>query len=99
MASILFENNQLLRAAGNVTSINAVPKSTLSPGDVIHTSLDVWVNGLFFASLGLSLSTALLTVLVKQWLHVMPDAVPSLPTYVHKGLKHGDFEKLWRHSP
>ncbi|KAG6834658.1 hypothetical protein H0H93_008236 [Arthromyces matolae] len=69
MASILFENNQLLRAAGNVTSINAVPKSTLSPGDVIHTSLDVWVNGLFFASLGLSLSTALLTVLVKQWLH------------------------------
>ncbi|KAG6834410.1 hypothetical protein H0H93_009795, partial [Arthromyces matolae] len=69
MASILFENNQLLRAAGNVTAINTVPKSTLSPGSVVHTTKDVWVNGLFFTSLGLSLTTALLTVLVKQWLH------------------------------
>ncbi|KAG6843451.1 hypothetical protein H0H93_000930, partial [Arthromyces matolae] len=69
MVSILVETNQLLRAAGNVTTINAVPKSTLSPGSVSYTSTDVLVNALFFTSLGLSLSTALLTVLVKQWLH------------------------------
>ncbi|KAG6834975.1 hypothetical protein H0H93_005977 [Arthromyces matolae] len=69
MASLLYENNQLLRAAGNVTTINAISKSTLSPGSVVNTLKDVWVNGLFFTSLGLSLSTALLTVLVKQWLH------------------------------
>ncbi len=30
---------------------------------------DLWVNGLWFSSLGLSLSTALITVLVKQWIH------------------------------
>ncbi|KAG6819521.1 hypothetical protein H0H93_011065 [Arthromyces matolae] len=68
-ASLLVETNQLLRAAGNITAISTVPKSPLSVGSVVHTSLDVWVNALFFTSLALSLSTALLTVLVKQWLH------------------------------
>ncbi|KAG6877587.1 hypothetical protein C0993_005805 [Termitomyces sp. T159_Od127] len=32
------------------------------------TSIDGWVNGFFFTSLALSLSTALLSVLAKQWL-------------------------------
>ncbi|KAG6819520.1 hypothetical protein H0H93_011064 [Arthromyces matolae] len=70
MVSLLVESNQLLRAAGNATAINAVAQSKLVPGTVVHTSLDVWVDTLFLASLGLSLSTALLTVVVKQWLHV-----------------------------
>ncbi|KAF9030197.1 hypothetical protein BDZ89DRAFT_678758 [Hymenopellis radicata] len=30
---------------------------------------DLWVNGLWFASLGLSLATTLLAVLAKQWIH------------------------------
>ncbi|KAF8906135.1 hypothetical protein CPB85DRAFT_1224238, partial [Mucidula mucida] len=30
---------------------------------------DFWVNGLWFASLGLSLATTLLVVLAKQWIH------------------------------
>ncbi|KAG6818982.1 hypothetical protein H0H93_016652 [Arthromyces matolae] len=68
-ASLLVETNQLLRAAGNITTISTVPKSPLSVGSTVHTSKDVWVNALFFTSLALSLSTALLTVLVKQWLH------------------------------
>ncbi|KAF9008557.1 hypothetical protein BDZ89DRAFT_544030 [Hymenopellis radicata] len=31
--------------------------------------LDLWVNGLWFTSLGLSLTTTLLAVLSKQWIH------------------------------
>ncbi|KAG6889182.1 hypothetical protein C0995_003093 [Termitomyces sp. Mi166 len=68
IVALLFENNQLLRAAGNSTSVSAVPPASLSPGSPTHSTIDTWVNGLFFTSLGLSLLTALVTVLVKQWL-------------------------------
>ncbi|KAG6879497.1 hypothetical protein C0992_002108 [Termitomyces sp. T32_za158] len=68
MVYLLIENNQLLRAAGNTTSINAVPTASLGPESQTYTSVDVWVNGLFFTSLALSLSTALLSVLAKQWI-------------------------------
>ncbi|KAF9021769.1 hypothetical protein BDZ89DRAFT_228814 [Hymenopellis radicata] len=37
---------------------------------------DLFVNGLWFASLGLSLTTALITVLIKQWIHQYM-AIPS----------------------
>ncbi|KAG6848057.1 hypothetical protein H0H93_003798 [Arthromyces matolae] len=47
MVSLLVENNQLLRATGNSTTINDVPKSTLSPGSVIYTSMDVWAYSSF----------------------------------------------------
>ncbi|KAG6905892.1 hypothetical protein DXG01_017055 [Tephrocybe rancida] len=69
MVSLLFENNLLLRAAGNTTTMNTVPRG-LSPGAATHTTIDAWVNGLFFSSLALSLSSALLTVLAKQWIQV-----------------------------
>ncbi|KAG6879492.1 hypothetical protein C0992_002102 [Termitomyces sp. T32_za158] len=68
MLSLLIETNQLLRAAGNQTSINAVPAASLNPESRTYNSIDVWVNGLFFTSLALSLSTALLSVLAKQWI-------------------------------
>ncbi|KNZ72356.1 Ankyrin-1 [Termitomyces sp. J132] len=70
MVSLLIENNQLLRAAGNRASISAVHAASPGPGSRTYTSIDVWVNGLFFTSLALSLSTALLTVLAKQWIQV-----------------------------
>ncbi|KAG6867387.1 hypothetical protein C0993_003443 [Termitomyces sp. T159_Od127] len=69
-ASLLYENNQILRAAGNKTTIDAVPRTALVPGSRTYSSTDLWVNGLFFTSLALSLSTALLTVLAKQWIQV-----------------------------
>ncbi|KAG5732206.1 hypothetical protein E4T56_gene17021 [Termitomyces sp. T112] len=68
LVSILLETNQLLRAAGNNTSLNAVPPATLGPGSLTYSLTDQWVNGLFFTSLALSLSTSLLTVLAKQWI-------------------------------
>ncbi|KAG6863366.1 hypothetical protein C0993_011816 [Termitomyces sp. T159_Od127] len=70
MVSLLVENNQLLRAAGNKTSINTVPAASLGPESQTHTSIDVWVNGLFFTSLALALLTAFLSVLAKQWIQV-----------------------------
>ncbi|KAG6862756.1 hypothetical protein C0993_001642, partial [Termitomyces sp. T159_Od127] len=68
MASLLYENNQLMRAAGNGISVDTIPKAVLVPGSRTHSSTDLWVNGFFFTSLALSLSTALLTVLAKQWI-------------------------------
>lgn len=70
IVSLLFENNQLLRAAGNATRVSAVPEASLGPASATYTPIDVLVNGLFFASLSLSLSTALLTLLAKQWIQV-----------------------------
>ncbi|KAJ7586288.1 hypothetical protein C8J56DRAFT_760997, partial [Mycena floridula] len=64
---LLIEQIQLLRAAGNTSAINAVP-SSLDGQQAAGTKTDIWINGLFIASLSLSLATALLSVLIKQWL-------------------------------
>ncbi|KAK0227862.1 hypothetical protein IW262DRAFT_1478994 [Armillaria fumosa] len=45
----------------------------------VPTAADVWVNGLWFTSLFLSLTIALVAVLVKQWLHhyvALPSGTP-----------------------
>ncbi|KAH7872686.1 uncharacterized protein C8R40DRAFT_1203355, partial [Lentinula edodes] len=67
-AVLLVEQVQILRAAGNATAINAIPKSTVDLQNVSVATEDLWINGLFLASLSLALATALLSVLVKQWL-------------------------------
>lgn len=41
---------------------------------------DVWVNSLWFTSLGLSLATALIAVLTKQWIH----EYATVPTGTHR---------------
>ncbi|KAG6818782.1 hypothetical protein H0H93_001801 [Arthromyces matolae] len=75
--SLLIETNQLLRAAGNGTTVDTVAHSTLGPKSLTYTQTDVWVNGLFFTSLTLSVTTALLTVLVKQWIQGYIEVVPG----------------------
>ncbi|KAJ4494548.1 hypothetical protein C8J55DRAFT_545623 [Lentinula edodes] len=67
-AVLLVEQVQILRAAGNSTAINAVPKSIVDLQNASVATEDLWINGLFLASLSLALTTALLSVLVKQWL-------------------------------
>ncbi|KAF9489688.1 hypothetical protein BDN71DRAFT_1455705 [Pleurotus eryngii] len=64
--SLLSELVMIQRAMANGTSIESIPpaETTSSP-----SRSDVWVNGLWFISLTLSLSTALLAVLARQWLH------------------------------
>ncbi|KAH8809560.1 hypothetical protein DL96DRAFT_1473429, partial [Flagelloscypha sp. PMI_526] len=65
---LLYENNLLLRANGNGTIINTIIQSPYGPDSNTFGTNDVWVNALFIASLVLSLTTALLSVLAKQWL-------------------------------
>ncbi|KAK0470831.1 hypothetical protein IW261DRAFT_1311575, partial [Armillaria novae-zelandiae] len=69
-ASLLFEMVLIQRAIANGSSPDNVPVSSLNPfTKFTPATTDVWVNGLWFTSLSLSLATALVAVLVKQWLH------------------------------
>jgi hypothetical protein len=68
-ASLLTELVGLQRALierSSAESINASELSFVTPFEAENT--DRWVNGLWFTSLSLSLSTALFSVLVKQWI-------------------------------
>ncbi|KAH8790443.1 hypothetical protein DL96DRAFT_1488062, partial [Flagelloscypha sp. PMI_526] len=60
----------LIRANSNSTSLAAIPFSQFGPDTSTYQMTDIWINGLFFTSLSLSLATALLSVLAKQWLQV-----------------------------
>ncbi|KAK0474802.1 hypothetical protein IW261DRAFT_1568298 [Armillaria novae-zelandiae] len=69
-ASLLFELVLVQRAIANGSSVKSITPSPLNPTIAfVPATTDVWVNGLWFVSLFLSLTTALVTVLVKQWLH------------------------------
>ncbi|KAJ7804751.1 hypothetical protein B0H14DRAFT_2308688, partial [Mycena olivaceomarginata] len=63
--SLLGELIALQRAQANGTSLDSIP-----PADTSFTAdpTDILVNGLWFTGLALSLATALLAVLAKQWL-------------------------------
>jgi hypothetical protein len=63
--SILLELVSLQHAQANGTSFESIPHTNISFTVALS---DVWVNGLWFTSLMLSLMTALLAVLAKQWL-------------------------------
>ena len=64
--SLLVEMVTLQRAQINGASIDSIPSSDITAGP---SGFDVWVNALWFTSLTLSLGTALMAVLVKQWLY------------------------------
>ncbi|PBK69542.1 hypothetical protein ARMSODRAFT_886478, partial [Armillaria solidipes] len=69
-ASLIFELIDVQRAAANGSPVNDVPRSGLTPfSDFRPTTSDSLVNGLWFTSLSFSLTTALFTVLTKQWIH------------------------------
>ena len=64
--SLLLEIAILQRAQINGTSTDDIPISDMTFGP---SGFDIWVNALWFTSLALSLGTALMAVLVKQWLY------------------------------
>lgn len=68
--SIMLELVAIQRAWASGSPVDGVPKSVLSIDSVTASSLDYWCNGFWFVSLALSLSTALMAVLVKQWIQV-----------------------------
>ncbi|KAK0225550.1 hypothetical protein IW262DRAFT_1356615 [Armillaria fumosa] len=64
-ASLLIELINVQRSASNGSLIIDVPHSDLT---FCPSVSDSWVNGLWFTSLSLSLTTALFAVLTKQWI-------------------------------
>ncbi|KAL1705705.1 hypothetical protein EV121DRAFT_290222 [Schizophyllum commune] len=73
-ASLLNELVLLQRATrAGVTS--EIPISQLSFDSETYRSTDLWVNGLWLTSLTLSLLTALLSVLAKQWIESFSDPI------------------------
>ncbi|KAK0503354.1 hypothetical protein EDD18DRAFT_1010980, partial [Armillaria luteobubalina] len=79
-ANLLFEIINIQRALAGGASLDSVPASPLNPNmPFVATATGIWVNGLWFTSLALSLATALVSVLVKQWLHhylLLPSGTP-----------------------
>ncbi|PBK78429.1 hypothetical protein ARMSODRAFT_40868 [Armillaria solidipes] len=79
-ANLLFEMINIQRAIAGGASLDTVAASPLNPNTMfIASTTSIWVNGLWFTSLALSLTTALASVLVKQWLHhymALPSGTP-----------------------
>ncbi|KAK0476204.1 hypothetical protein IW261DRAFT_1289003, partial [Armillaria novae-zelandiae] len=79
-ASLLFELVSIQQAISNGTSVNLPLSSVVNPTANFTPATSIaWVNGLWFTSLSLSLSAALISVLVKQWLHhymILPSGTP-----------------------
>ncbi|KAF8889954.1 hypothetical protein CPB85DRAFT_1231347, partial [Mucidula mucida] len=67
---LTYESINLQRAKDANISLSTIPRSELAPNSTSDPSLTaVCVNGLWFTSLTLSLTTALIAVLTKQWIH------------------------------
>ncbi|KAK0441041.1 hypothetical protein EV421DRAFT_2020087 [Armillaria borealis] len=85
-ASLLFELLLVQRAIANGSPVDTVPVSSLNPQTVfVPTATDVWVNGLWFTSLFLSLTTALYRYLGFQKWRVEV-IIGVLPVLMHLAL-------------
>ncbi|KAK0458598.1 uncharacterized protein EV420DRAFT_1270391 [Desarmillaria tabescens] len=95
-ASLLFELVLVQRAIANGSSVDAISSSPLNPNTAfVPATTDVWVNGLWFVSLFLSLTTALVAVLVKQWLHhyvILPSGTPRDRSFTRQ-FRYAGFQK------
>ncbi|KAJ3710830.1 hypothetical protein C8R42DRAFT_561236, partial [Lentinula raphanica] len=74
--SYLKEISTILRANGNISTISQIPAT-----NTIFTPAtgDIWVNGLWFISLTIALSVALVAVLAKQWLYQYTSIITGTP--------------------
>ncbi|KAK0185941.1 hypothetical protein F5146DRAFT_894580, partial [Armillaria mellea] len=97
-ASLLYESVLVQRAIANGSPVNSIAHSPLNPTIAfVPATTDVWVNGLWFTSLFLSLTTALVAVLVKQWLHhyvALPSGTPRDRSFTCQ-FRYAGFQK-WR---
>ncbi len=87
-ASFLFELVAIQRALASGATIDTVNAPPYDPSSIFVPSTgSVWVNGFWFTSLVLSLTTALIAVLVKQWLHyyiALPSGTPRERSHVRQ---------------
>ncbi|KAK0227807.1 hypothetical protein IW262DRAFT_1347315, partial [Armillaria fumosa] len=95
-ASLLYESVLVQRAIANGSPVNSIAPSPINPTiTFVPATTDVWVNGLWFTSLFLSLTTALVAVLVKQWLHhyvALPSGTPRDRSFTRQ-FRYSGFEK------
>ncbi|KAL1741653.1 hypothetical protein HDZ31DRAFT_44958, partial [Schizophyllum fasciatum] len=82
--SLLAELIAVQRAWANGSPVVGVLNSALSLESVTASSLDRWCNALWYISLTISLSVALMAVLVKQWLQAYSSNVTG--TSKHQSL-------------
>ncbi|KAJ3937601.1 MAG: hypothetical protein NXY57DRAFT_1089645 [Lentinula lateritia] len=75
-SSYLEEVTALLRANGNETTLAGIPLTNTA---FAPATTDIWLNGLWFISLTLSLSVALFAVLSKQWLRQYMSIITGTP--------------------
>jgi len=66
---LLAELIAVQRVAANSSPVNVIPSYETTAPTFTPMSADVWINSLWFVSLILSLLTAFLGVLAKQWLY------------------------------
>lgn len=79
-SALLMELVEVHRALATGTNTIDVARSTLTLASPSSTSSpDRWVSGMWFVSLTVSLSTALLSVLVKQWIQAFVSPVSGPP--------------------
>ncbi|KAF9069320.1 hypothetical protein BDP27DRAFT_1265102 [Rhodocollybia butyracea] len=74
--SYLSELTMLVRANTNSTAISNTPPTSTAFSPAIP---DLWVNGLWFTGLAISLSVALFAVLAKQWLRQYVSIITGTP--------------------
>ncbi|PBK83089.1 hypothetical protein ARMGADRAFT_876347, partial [Armillaria gallica] len=95
-ASLIYESVLIQRAIANGSSVDSITPSPLNPTIAfVPATTDVWVNGLWFTSLFLSLTTALVAVLVKQWLHhyvALPSGTPRDRSFIRQ-FRYAGFQK------
>ncbi|KAK0469031.1 uncharacterized protein EV420DRAFT_1257915, partial [Desarmillaria tabescens] len=95
-ASLLYESVLIQRAIVNGSPVDTITPSSLNPTiTFVPATTDVWVNGLWFTSLFLSITTALVAVLVKQWLHhyvALPSGTPRDRSFTRQ-FRYAGFQK------
>ncbi|KAK0492202.1 hypothetical protein EDD18DRAFT_1258380, partial [Armillaria luteobubalina] len=95
-AYLLYESVLVQRAIANGSQVNSIAPSPLNPIIAfVPATTDVRVNGLWFTSLFLSLTTAPVAVLVKQWLHHyvdLPFGTPRERSFT-RHFRYAGFEK------
>ncbi|KAF9032899.1 hypothetical protein BDZ89DRAFT_907719, partial [Hymenopellis radicata] len=78
-SSIIYELLVVQRAIGNGSSVDLSPVSPSPAIPFVPSQSYIWVNGLWYTSLSLSLITALVASLVKQWMHQYMAATSGTP--------------------
>ncbi|TFY78691.1 hypothetical protein EWM64_g5323 [Hericium alpestre] len=95
-ALLLSELVGLQRAMAEGQPLASVPLSSKNATSFVAQKSDQWINGLWFTSLALSLATALMSVLVKQWLqYYMTPVSGPIQEQVHVRQFRYTGVKLW----